>query len=195
MCGRTCPVCGSALSWWMTRLQMAFTVTHYRDCARCCVQNVALFCDTPINTGSFKKIWTIKARSHEESFKSFWKTLYNYTYALQKSAASAVPVFSELTTAERLHVQTPCTLCRIFPKSDTKCGQDEQKFIYNPKHRVDFTALTFTTRRHSKIIRQDFLCRISPQSAKKCEYYTPRWITTGAEPIFARTLRLQDKIL
>ena len=29
------------------------------------------------NTGFFKKIWTIKERSHEESFKYFWKTLCN----------------------------------------------------------------------------------------------------------------------
>jgi len=111
---------------------MAFTVTHYTACTRRCVQNVALFCDTPINVITLSPF----------------------------IAAFAPPVFAELTTAERLHVQTPCTLYRICLKSDTKCGQDEQKSIYSPKHSVDFTALAVKTHSNSKVLREDLLYRI-----------------------------------
>jgi hypothetical protein len=101
-------------------MQMALTVTRYTDCTR------HYLCS---------QCRTVLRYTHKR----------NYTYALRKGAAFAVPVFAEITTAERLHVQTPCTLCRICPKSDIKCGQDEQKLIYSPKHRVDLTALTLTT--------------------------------------------------
>ena len=59
-----------------------------------------------VNTGSFKKIRTIKARSREESFKPFWKTLYCVWRAQQQHGGGAKCVASGLIFLDEWHVMS-----------------------------------------------------------------------------------------
>jgi len=100
------------------------------------------------------------------NFTALTFTTHRYSKVLREDLLCRIILHwpSQHTGTRRYYVKIFCAEFYCFDLHDTEVLEGTTwRSVPN------FTALTFTTHRYSKVLREDLLCRISPQSAKKCE--------------------------